>query len=97
MKRANAPYEIMVSPRNAQKARELQQRFGVAIASNQDIVDACDLVVVSVVAATGGGGSRGAAGSAPGQTVLSVMAGVPLEGIGKLIRAVRPQPPAPSR
>ncbi len=86
LKRVNAPYEIMVSPRNASKARDLQQRFGVAIASNQDIVDSCDLVVVSVLPQQAASVLEDLQFRA-GQTVLSVMAGVPLD---KLIRAVRP-------
>ena len=39
----------MVSPRNAEKARELQQRFGVTIAANQEIAESCDLVIVSLL------------------------------------------------
>lgn len=86
LKRVDAPYEITVSPRNAQKARELQQRFGVAIASNQDIVDSSDLVVVSVLPQQASSVLEGLQFRA-GQTVLSVMAGVTLD---RLIRMVRP-------
>lgn len=85
LRRANAPYEIMVSTRNAAKARELQQRFGVAIAENQDIADSCDLVVLSVLPQQAEGVLEGLEFRA-GQTVLSVMAGVAMDRLNRMVR-----------
>lgn len=73
--RAKVPYDITVSPRNAAKARELQQRFGVNIADNQSIADRCDLVVVSLLPPDAPAVLSKLRFRA-GQTVLSVMAGI---------------------
>jgi pyrroline-5-carboxylate reductase len=83
LKRAGADYEIMVSPRNREKAESLRQRFAVAIAGNQEIADRCDLVVVSVLP------RQASDALAPlrfrqGQTVLSVMSGIGLAAIRHL-------------
>jgi pyrroline-5-carboxylate reductase len=82
--RVKAPYDIMVSPRNAEKARDLQQRFGVTISANQEIADSCDIVIVSLLppdapAILGGLDFRA------GQTVLSVMAGIDLKTMMDLV------------
>ena len=84
LKRANADYEIMVSPRNAAKARDLQQRFGVTIAGNQDIAEACDLVVVSLLPPQAPDVLDGLSFH-PGQTVLSVMAGIGLHDMQQMV------------
>jgi pyrroline-5-carboxylate reductase len=85
LKRAGAPYDIMVSPRNAAKARELQSRYGVAIAANQDIADACELVVVSLLPPQADAVLQGLTFRA-GQTVLSAMSGISLEAFTRMVR-----------
>lgn len=82
--RAGAGEVIMVSPRNAEKAENLRRRFGVTIAENQHIADACDLVVVSVLP------RQAEAVLSPlrfhaGQTVLSVMTDIPLARIREFV------------
>ena len=78
LKRAGADYAITVSERNREHSAHLKQAYGVAVAStNQQIADACDLVVVSVLP------QQVREALAPvnfrtGQVVLSVMAGVSL-------------------
>ena len=53
--RAKTNYTITVSPRNALKVQELRQKFGVRVASNQEIIDSCQVhVCLSLV-----GGCRG--------------------------------------
>ena len=87
--RVKADYEITVSPRNAAKAEELKQRFGVTIAENQQIADRCGLVVVSLLpnqAAEVLGGLR----FRPGQTVLSAMAGISLATLKGLVGPAEP-------
>ena len=83
LSKAKAPYEITVSARNAEKARDLHQRFGVTSAANQEIAETCDLVVVSLLPKDAAGVLMGLE-FRPGQTVLSVMAGLNLETVMKL-------------
>ncbi len=75
----------MVSPRNAEKARDLRDRYGVTIAANQDIADACDLVVVSLLPPDAPA-VLGEIDFRAGQTVLSVMAGVSLQTMLDLVQ-----------
>lgn len=82
--KVKAPYEITVSPRNAAKAKELQQRFGVTIASNQDIAETSDIVIVSLLPPDAPGLLSGL-DFRPGQTVLSVMAGIDLKTMMELV------------
>ncbi len=68
--------EIILSPRNAEVAKDLSERFGSKVAaSNQAVVDGSDIVVLSVrpqqLAALIDG-----LGFHPGQIVLSAVAGV---------------------
>lgn len=84
LSRAGADYEITVSPRNAEKAHGLRQRFGVSIAENQHIAAACDLVVVSVLP------RQAEAVLSPlrfraDQTVLSVMSDIRLAQVRELV------------
>lgn len=76
--RVNSGHDIMVSPRNAMKALDLQRRFGVEIAENQQIADRCELVVVSLLPNTAADVLSGLR-FREGQTVLSVMAGISLD------------------
>jgi pyrroline-5-carboxylate reductase len=76
IRRAQAPYGVVVSPRNAGRARQLAQDFGVAVAAdNQEVVARAGLVIVALLpqdaeAVLGGVRFR------PGQPALSVMAGI---------------------
>jgi len=76
LRRAEAPFEITVSPRNAMKAAQLAREFSVSVAAdNQSVVDRSDLVVVSVLPQD----AKSVLGPLvfrEEQTVLSVMAGV---------------------
>jgi pyrroline-5-carboxylate reductase len=84
LRRAGAGDEIMVSPRNAEKAEALRRRFGVTIAENQRIADHCDLVVVSVLPRQAEEVLRPLRFRA-GQTVLSVMSDVRLARLRDLV------------
>ena len=72
------PRDTILSPRNADRAASLAARFGAVVAaSNQAVVDAADLVILSTrpgdaVAAIAGVTFR------PEQTVVSVAASLPL-------------------
>jgi pyrroline-5-carboxylate reductase len=76
LQRVHAGYDITVSPRNHAKAADLRLRFGVKIASNQEIAERCDLIVVEEV--------LGPLRFRPGQMVLSTMSGVGLATIKRL-------------
>lgn len=83
LSRAGAGYEIKVSPRNGTRAAELVRRFGVSIGENAEIARSCDLVVASVLP-----GQAAVLSGLPfrkGQTVLSVMAGVDLATVRRLV------------
>ena len=82
--RAGAGEVIMVSPRNAEKAESLRQRFGVTIAGNQHIADTCDLVVVSVLPRQAEAVLRPLRFRS-GQTVLSVMSDIRLARVRELV------------
>ena len=82
--RAGAGYRIMVSPRNAGKAESLRRRFGVTIATNQEIADSAELVIVSLLPPQAPEVLRPLR-FRPGQTVLSVMAGLRLEDVQALV------------
>ncbi len=82
--REGSAWKLMVSPRNAEKAKNLRRRFGVTIAGNQEIVDQADLVVVSLLPQQAAGVLRELR-FRPRQTVLSVMSGVSVSMLGKLV------------
>ena len=82
--RAGVGEVIMVSPRNAEKAESLRQRFGVTIAGNQHIADTCDLVVVSVLPRQAEAVLRPLRFRS-GQTVLSVMSDIRLARVRELV------------
>ena len=85
LSRARAPYDIMVSPRNAARARDLNERFGVRIAKdNQQVIKACVLVLVSVLPQDAESVLSGLNYRA-GQTILSAMAGISLELLRELV------------
>lgn len=81
--RAGADLKIMVSPRNAQKAADLQHRFGVTVAENQQIADEAELVVISLLPIDAPSVLRGLR-FRQGQTLLSVMSGSRLEAMRAL-------------
>lgn len=84
--RVAADDEIIVSPRNIARAADLRLRLGVKIASNQEIADSCELIVVSVLPQQAEEVLSGLT-FRPGQTVLSTMAGI---GLGTIQRLVGP-------
>ena len=70
-----APYQFVVSPRGAERAKNLAEKYGVKVAaSNQAVVDETDMVLVCLPAADGLEILRGLA-FRRGQSVLSTMAG----------------------
>lgn len=82
--RAGAGYAITVSSRNAATAESLRCRYGVGVAGNQQVVDGCDLIVVSVLPHQAHD-VLGDLRFRPGQTVLSVMSGVRLHRLRDLV------------
>lgn len=76
-----AGHEFILSPRNADKAAELADRFGCTVAaSNQAVLDACDHILVALPAAKGLEILRGLTFRA-GQKVCSAMAGASVEAV----------------
>jgi pyrroline-5-carboxylate reductase len=75
-RRTGAPFSFVVSPRGAQNAATLRERFSVEVASsNQDVVDRSQLVIVCV-RPTDAHAVLAPLTFRAGQTVLSLMAGV---------------------
>ena len=78
VRRASRDIEIVLSPRNTERAASLAARFGAVVATdNQAVAGASDLILLTTrpgdaVAACEGVAFR------PGQTVVSVAAGLPL-------------------
>ena len=76
--RSEDPPELLLSPRNAEKAQALAERFGLPIAAdNQALVDRSEAVLLSVrpwhaLEVVGRLSWR------PGQTLISAVAGLPL-------------------
>ena len=82
-----SPFNFIVSPRGAERAKSLAARYGVKIAaSNQAVVDQTDMVLVCLPAAEGVEILRGLV-FRQGQSVLSTMAGA---GLGPLQAACAP-------
>ena len=82
-----AGFSFVLSPRNAAKAADLADRFGCEVAaSNQDVVDSCQHLLVCLPAASGLAVLRDLRFRA-GQSVLSAMAGA---GLDDLRAAVAP-------
>jgi pyrroline-5-carboxylate reductase len=81
LRRASQDIEIILSPRNAERAARLAARFGVAVATdNQAVADAADLILLTTrpgdaVAAVEGIAFRSV------QTVVSVAASLPLTNL----------------
>lgn len=83
--RADAPPEIVLSPRNAATSRMLADRFGAKVAaSNADVVERADVVLLAtrppdlIEAATG-------LPWRDGQTAVSLAAGVALFGLSRTV------------
>lgn len=88
--RSPTPPAFVVSPRNAGRAADLARRHGVAIGrDNQDVVDRCGLVVLAVLPRQAAE-VVGALRFRPGQTVLSVMAGISQARIAALAAPATP-------
>ena len=81
LRRASADIEIILSPRNAERSAELAARFGATVASdNQAVADAANVVIL----ATRPGDAVAACEAVafrPGQTVVSVAAGLALDAL----------------
>ena len=77
--RARPALEIVLSPRNAHRSARLADRFGATVAtSNQAVADTADLLILS----TRPGDAVAVCTEVtfrPGQTVVSVAAGLPLD------------------
>lgn len=85
-----AGHDVVLSPRNAEKAAALAARFGCrVVASNQAVVDACDHILVCLPAAKGLDILRGLT-FRPGQQVCSAMAGVALDDLRAAIAPAIP-------
>ena len=78
LRRASPDLEIILSPRNVERSARLAARFGAMVAAdNQAVADAADVVLLS----TRPGDAVAVCESVafrPGQTVFSVVAGLPL-------------------
>ena len=81
---------IILSPRNAGVARGLAERFaGVEVgASNQAVIDGASVVILCVRPQDAAGVLEGLR-FAEGQTVISVMAGVSLDVLARLVAPAR--------
>lgn len=78
---ARGRYDFTVSPRSAERAAALAASHGVEVAaSNQAVVDGCELILVCLPAAEGVEILRGLRFRA-GQSVLSAMAGARLAAV----------------
>ncbi|MDA0703013.1 MAG: NAD(P)-binding domain-containing protein [Proteobacteria bacterium] len=76
--RLEKPPAIVVSPRNAEKARELAERFGVSIAEdNQAVIDAADIVILATRPPLGTAAIDGLS-FRPEQIAVTIVAGMPL-------------------
>lgn len=85
--RTQNSYRFVLSPRSPEKAEALSRRHGAEVASsNQSVVDAGDIVLVCLSAASGAEILAGLA-FRKGQIVLSAMAGT---GPGELTRITSP-------
>jgi len=74
--RASAPYDFILSPRNAERSGRLAARYGLEVATgNQEVVDRADLVLVSVLPSQAED-VLSALSFRSGQVMLSAVAGV---------------------
>jgi len=81
LRRASREIDIVLSPRNAERAASLAARFGAAVATdNQAVVDAADLILLTTRPGDAVAACKGLA-FRPGQTVVSVAASLPLEAL----------------
>ena len=79
---------IVLTPRNAERAAALERDAGCAIArSTQEVVAGADVVLLSVRPQQAQAALAGLTWS-PGQSALSVMAGIPLETVRELVPGV---------
>ncbi len=80
------PATIVVSPRNAEKASELSQKFPqVKVAeSNQAVVDACDIVFLAILTQTAPS-ILADLQFRPEQTIISLVASMPISETRKLV------------
>lgn len=82
---ANAPYEIVLSPRNAATSRILADRYGATVATgNADVVERADVVLLAtrppdLIEAASGLSWR------EGQTAVSLASGVALAGLSRTV------------
>ena len=82
------PEKIVVSPRNKSKSAALRTAFPsiVSIAkSNQDVVDQCDVAFLCVVPQVA---RKVVSHDLPKQTVISVIASLPVDEVGGLVQPV---------
>jgi len=82
-------HRITVSERSRARSADLADRFGVAVADNQGVIDASDVVFLGLLPEQAAQVLPGLA-FRPGQQVISFMAGVTLDGLGPLVAPAEP-------
>lgn len=88
--RVEREFDVVLSPRNLEVSRELADRFGTRIATdNQSLVDCCDVLVISLRSDTARETLQ-ALQFSPQQIVVSVMAGVSLETLAEMVAPATP-------
>jgi pyrroline-5-carboxylate reductase len=81
LRRASQDIEIILSPRNAERAASLAARFGAAVATdNQAVADAADLILLTTRPGDAVAAAEGIAFRSV-QTVVSVAASLPLANL----------------
>ncbi|MBT5414717.1 MAG: NAD(P)-binding domain-containing protein, partial [Rhodospirillaceae bacterium] len=87
--RAESPPDIVVSPRNADKAGELAARFGVGIAAdNQAVIDTADVVILATRPALGTTAIDGLT-FRPDQIAFTMVAGMTLAAFQSVVAPAR--------
>ena len=77
---------LLLADANEEKARALAQKLGATVATNQEIAEQCDLVVLGVKPQVlAQAAAEFAAHLAPHTLVVSMAAGVTLETLGSLL------------
>lgn len=82
-------HRITVSERSRARSADLAERFGVAVADNQGVIDASDVVFLGLLPEQAAQVLPDLT-FRPGQRVISFMAGVTLDGLGPLVAPAEP-------
>lgn len=81
---AKAGYELIVSRRSEARSAALATAFGVSVAENQEVAEACDLVFIGTTAEAAPG-ALGPVKFRAGQRVISLMVGIEPEDLAGLV------------